>query len=969
MRKHILVILAVLTLTSVHTYAQTASTQGKEFWVALIPSQAAGKISESNQEPTSSNNFEPYIAISAKKACTVKVSNPNSSPVWSKIVNVGNNGWVEIRDIPVEQWYPNGLPASEQTYNHGLKVEATENVSVFCALRWYASFDATNILPVTALQSEYIVQTYGPTSDSEGHHSSEFSVLAAQDCTVDIVPSKKTMKGNNANQIINVNLKAGQVYHVLSGTDLDLSGSTVMARDNKKIAVFAGCPLARIPNDRSARDLLYEQLFPTDYWGTEFITTRSCWKDANRIKITAKEDGTNITIYGNYYADNTSTATSKNMTRTINKGESLEFEMSAGPTITNQIEWQSSHTFEGACFTDSAVYIRTSCPCAVLSYDVGNAYRMHKSKGNVRTEEHIKDGSTDDDDYLGDPSMTWVSPIEQMINSIVFGLMGTNRTNKHFVNIVTSASNVANMTLNGRSISNRFHSVDGNPEYSYCRIKFSDTQDGVANPFYFLSSKGGFMATVYGNGDDESYAYSVGSAAVTRGIRVGGEVVSNGEQSNNSYCVGETITFDAEVGTTPVERVDWNFGDFTKLNGDKQFDYTFDSPGWYEVTARVYYAKDPCTGKDIDPQNITVRFRVDKSRKFINPDIEKDDCLYEPEPGYTLASYPLFRNDTTFVDCDTLITVKMRGIATQNPLAENLEDDDVVRWRGKDYTASGTYSDTIPEANYMGCDSIVSANITVHTCLKLDAQPENDTVCADDDELVLKFTINKGNLQEDAVFIVAGKDTIQLEVSLRENKFIVPLSSFPPDIYNCKLYIKDADCTHDFEQPLRFVVRYPSSVIRQKWDDVLVIPLDVINKYNIEGYQWMKDGKPIEGANGSWYYTGEDEKLDPDAEYSVVMTSTDGKSIETCPTDIKVQNTSAPATVSIHPTLLMPHETISVLAEGDCTAAIYSTIGVKEYDCSFSNEARIQAPARSGIYIMHVTMPDGTKQSMQIVVK
>ena len=49
--------------------------------------------------------------------------------------------------------------------------------------------------------------------------------------------------------------------------------------NDKKIAIFSGCILGNIPTTVADRDLLYEQLFPINYWGTDFVVTRSLEKE------------------------------------------------------------------------------------------------------------------------------------------------------------------------------------------------------------------------------------------------------------------------------------------------------------------------------------------------------------------------------------------------------------------------------------------------------------------------------------------------------------------------------------------------------------------------------------------------------------------------------------------------------------------------------------------------------------------
>ena len=97
----------------------------------------------------------------------------------------------------------------------------------------------------------------------------------------------------------------------------------------------------------------------------------------------------------------------------------------------------------------------------------------------------------------------------------------------------------------------------------------------------------------------------------------------------------------------------------------------------------------------------------------------------------------------------------------------------------------------------------------------------------------------------------------------------------------------ETDCEiQHFE--ITFLVRYPVTVFVQKWNDVLAVYNDKYNRgegqegYRFVAFQWYKDGLPIVGATGSYYYTGPEEKLDFNAHYSVLLTREDGTQIQSC---------------------------------------------------------------------------------------
>ena len=108
-------------------------------------------------------------------------------------------------------------------------------------------------------------------------------------------------------------------------------------------------------------------------------------------------------------------------------------------------------------------------------------------------------------------------------------------TKEHFLNIVAETATCQNTRLTAIYGANRLDKtnllvwipVPGNPAYSYARAKIGDASTTNFSVFSLENAKG-FIAQIYGNGEDESYAYSAGSAAVEQGVNVNGETFTNG---------------------------------------------------------------------------------------------------------------------------------------------------------------------------------------------------------------------------------------------------------------------------------------------------------------------------------------------------------------------------------------------------------------------------------------------------------
>lgn len=513
----------ILLFVATFTYSQqVASTQGKEFWAVFM---------RNSTYVTGNTGLELSIIVSAKRACSVTLRNPNST--WTQTINVGANSSQAVI-IPHAQAYLD--QASTSAVNRGLLITSTDTISVYSSNFYSATFDAANVLPIDALGYEYIIQCYKPVINE-----SVFSITAVEDNTVvDITPSVNVFAGStyNANQQMTVNLNRGQSVLIQSsttGTAGDLSGTKVVARDCKKIAVFNGDASTNVPSGNYA-DHIYEQAFPVGSWGKRFIVTNSKTRSKDIIKITASANGTTIRKNGNLLS-------------TINEGQSYEFELTA---------------------TEKSAFIETSNPSAVYLYLVSVA----------------QGGSSD-----GDPSMVWIAPIEQKIDAITFKTfmpINTNASNspeQHYVNIVTETSNTGNIRLDGAAQTG-WQTVNGNSQYSFL-VKL------ITHDAHSLSGGTGFTAHIYGIGNAVSYAYTVGSLAINLAERmyING-LGSTSADVSGDFCQGEEINFSSEVDYD-FNSVIWNFGDGNAAVGSET-SYTYTQPGNYTVNMQVNTSSSAC---------------------------------------------------------------------------------------------------------------------------------------------------------------------------------------------------------------------------------------------------------------------------------------------------------------------------------------------------------------------------------------
>ena len=883
-----------------------ASTEGKEFWVAntIIC-----------QPPTANKAAFPTIAVSAQKACKVTITDYAGNQLAT--ANVAAGSWTRFGDNtatvdPAEyyldptKWYPttNNVNATD-VYNHadkinnyGLHITATENISVYVIMRTpQYSMDASNALPITALQSEYYLQDFFPDANDVSKPVTMTTILATENNTqVVITPKGNTYGKNNNGTPFTVSLNKGQTYYLISEVNSQLAGTHIEAQGGKKIAVYVGSPVTRLPDGVSARDGLFEQMMPVAYWGTQFIATRSLQKDGNVIGITATQNGTEIKIDGYSQAY-------------INEGETYYLILQSASDPFTAKQNKITFAFDQVITADAA-FIETSCPCAVISYDTGNNFAG-------ATGSEIVNGQ-------GDPSSVWISPLQQKINRITFGACYTTKTQAHFLNVVTETATCTNTKLTaymgtvGADWSNKltWNAVPGNPKYSYARVQIGNETPSI-NVFTVENSKG-FIAHVYGNGGDESYAYSAGSAAVEQGVYVNGITFTNGNRSDEKFCIENEFSFDAKVGTDEITRVDWDFGDgTTDYNGLPQVSHLYSNPGWYDVTAELY-GSQVCTNESEQfLGTVTFTFRVVRADTVaVAPTAPY--CLSLQEQADTIAikgqAYldNLVQNGIITIlnpdaPCyeDKQIGLKLFGLETEETKETLTGKDQVTGYNGTIYYESTDVEDL--SENRYGCTHHTYYHVEVLHCLQMDItnNPARQRICAGDN-IRVAYTKHKGNIDGDAHFIVPAINWDAAFVISDENvtdSLTLPASGInKPGVYQGKVVVRDKNCNEEQTFPIEFTVNYPRDIVAFKFNNVLAVYKPGYggnDNYTFSAYQWFVNGQAVPNATSSVYHA-EAPFQAGDIVY-VLLTDNNGQSLPSCPLvitsvpDLEPQQQHAPA--------------------------------------------------------------------------
>ena len=256
----------------------------------------------------------------------------------------------------------------------------------------------------------------------------------------------------------------------------------------------------------------------------------------------------------------------------------------------------------------------------------------------------------------------------------------------------------------------------------------------------------------------------------------------------------------------------------------------------------------------------------------------------------------------TVAGCDSVVTftLNVQRSVTRNSSDEVCDNALPYVWttyRDHYLDQSGKYGDTLRTSK--GCDSIIySHTLTVYsTEVQGTAVVADQTLCPDQDNLQVQFTYTAGRPETYRLIfddrasqqhfepvegvVVAGTTGITIPMPydvLRPN-------SYPrPDDYTATLVITDR-CDKQTLYPLSFTILYPSSIILQKWNDVLAILGEKANGgMTFSSIRWYHNGNPIEGQGEHNSYIYQLPNLIYGTPYWAELTrADDGKTFVTCP--------------------------------------------------------------------------------------
>jgi gliding motility-associated-like protein len=462
---------------------------------------------------------ELSLYISSEVSTKGTVSIPGQGFSQNFTIGAGQN--IRI-SIPVNSAMTFGC--NPDIENKGALITAEDSIYVFALNRASPSTDAALILPTHALGVDYYVMTDGTPRENNqnwGIAGHQCIILAAQDNTIiEVTPSTATCGGWQAGQSYTLTLNRGEIFR-LRATNGDLTGTRVrtVGCQAKPFAVFAGHVWTNL-GGIGASDHLFEQMIPISFWGKSYIASPILGRTIGDIgKVLAAANNTQVRI-------------GDAPPITLNCGQSYSFNIPSG---------------------DFALAIEADKPILVGHFNKGEA-----------------------NDLQTDPFFILLSPIEQMpLRAITAAAMPIAGAWRHAVNIITQKEDTGFISCDAGAL--RWFPTIGNPNYYHARLWVPEGNIRIS------SLRGGFLATLCGHKNIESYGYGAGLSLIPNAFRI---------EAPNEVCQYQTASF-RSFSDFPSAETNWEPQPGVALYG-AQMEYAFPQAGTFTITAKMRSPLDFC---------------------------------------------------------------------------------------------------------------------------------------------------------------------------------------------------------------------------------------------------------------------------------------------------------------------------------------------------------------------------------------
>lgn len=604
MRNFLFLIISLLFVPLAMAQQIEPGLVGTDFWLTFL------------RNGNANSQLDYSLFIASEYGCTAHVEAPLLGWDTTVFVPADTSIRVFVPDSCTPQSAVGVLPC-------GLHVATSEPALVYASNHGNQTADMTSVMPTSVLRTSYMTQTYGG-----GVPGQQVAVVALYDSTLlHVVFAESVYTGSNywspaysAGDTLDLVLMRGMVYLLNTGNIYDsnlpkpgFSGTRFIA--SKPVSVFQGHRCTNVPDYSSSCDHLYTQTLPADLLGCHYLLVPTSGRVPNPpeiyyhdyvgdlVKVTARDD--NCTVFVN----------NQPVTQ-LNAGESYTF------VITNH--YPDYFPSDMDLYQCEALPLSTSSPTLVCFYISSSGYGGRP----------------------GDPAVVVVPPLEQGISRTIVPVYNTTLVSSHYVNVVSPATDVGGITLDGVNIAAAFsQNIAG---YCYARLTLNE---GV---HVLDADTGRFLATFYGLGYVESYAYVAAMSARSAEYNV--------YVDTYTPCLDDTvtITFSSADSTLGVE---WHVdGQMLAFGGDT-LRISFDSVGLHRIAVVV----TPVCDTVWEYINVLAPFAV------VETDTILQGQIYDWH-GFSLTETGIYHDTVASANgCDSVFTINLLVIGN-TPLQITADD-------------------------------------------------------------------------------------------------------------------------------------------------------------------------------------------------------------------------------------------------------------------------------------------------------
>ena len=431
---------------------------------------------------------------------------------------------------------------------------------------------------------------------------------------------------------------------------------------------------------------------------------------------------------------------------------------------------------------------------------------------------------------------------------------------------------------------------------------------------------------------------------------------SSSQKLDSLYCVH---IYDAPAYDMPTEVREICQGDTVEFGGKK-----FTTTGKYDLYFKTRNQCDSIMHLDLTVHPVYHHDTIITLADYDQP-VKWFSSTYDSTGVYH------HREPTKGFLCDSTFTLKLTVVETvRDTLEDRICSGMTYTWRGKTYTQTGCYRDTVRLLDVK--------QSYIHTLLLDVSDPARITyakieedLCADAEgfDVTLsfmgskpaKYSVRFDNLAKKAGFVdvddVPFDPTFKAHIDLPKFKNVLyrnHTAYVQPNYYSLRIEIDNDICGIERSDSISMLIRYPAWVIEQNWNDI-VMPLNA--EYN-GGYDFIKTewyvNHVLQPAGGTLYL--QSSVLEPgDEVYMMAVRRGENVAIPSCPIIIQEFETKTHDTpVIIYPTQAPKHApVITVEAPDKGQYDVFSATGFL-LESGHLNEGKTQItlPANSGIYFI-----------------